>query len=137
LSARYRVTTGADPASVQTSVRAIRFAAPGSGSWSSYLNDALHTELSTAGFYDAGAAENLEATLLEFQVTDGKAELVAHFVVRRDQTIRYDKVLRVNRQWDSQFLGVLAASDGLNYTSAIFQDLIHKLFEDPDFLAAA
>lgn len=135
--ARYRVTTGADPSSAQTSVRTIRFAAPGSGSWSSYLNEALRTELSTAGNYDSSATEAIEATLLDVHVSDGKAELVAHFVVRRDQTIRYDKVLRVSKQWDSQFLAVLAASDGLNQTSAIFQDLLRKLFEDPDFVAAA
>lgn len=135
-AARYRVVTGGDPSSVQTSVRAMRLAAPGNGSWSSYLNEALRTELSTAGIYDARGAETLEATLVEVQVADGKAELVAHFVVKRDHVIRYDKVLRVNRQWDSQFLGVLAASDGLNHTSAIFQDLLRKLFEDPDFLAA-
>jgi hypothetical protein len=33
-------------------------------------------------------------------------------------------------------LGVLAASNGLNQTTAIFQDLLRKLFEDPDFVAA-
>lgn len=135
-AARYRVETGAEPADVQTSVRAIRFSAPGSGSWSSYLNEAIRTELSTSGNYDAGATATLEATLLEVRVTDGKAELAAHFVVRRDQTIRYDKMLRVNTHWDSEFLGVLAASNGLNQTTAIFQDLLRKLFEDPDFVAA-
>ncbi|WP_053064011.1 hypothetical protein [Caballeronia mineralivorans] len=134
--ARYRVTTGADPSDVQTSVRAIRFSAPGSGSWSSYLNEAIRTELSTSGNYDASATATLEATLLEVHVTDGKAELAAHFVVRRDQTVRYDKLLRVNTQWDSEFLGVLAASNGLNHTTAIFQDLLRKLFEDPDFVKA-
>ena len=77
----------------------------------------------------------MEATLVEVRVTDGKAELAAHFVVRRDQTVRYDKMLRVNTHWDSEFLGVLAASNGLNQTTAIFQDLLRKLFDDPDFVA--
>lgn len=133
-TSRFRVTmTGTDPADVQTSVRAVRFSAPGNGSWSSYLNEALRTELSTAGNYDAGANVTLDATLVEVQVADGKAELAAHFVVKRDQTVRYDKLIRVSTQWDSQFMGVLAASDGLNQASAIFQALLHKLFEDPEF----
>jgi hypothetical protein len=136
-TSRLRVTTGTDPADIQTSVRAVRFAAPGDGSWSSYLNEALRTELSTSGNYDAGANAMLEATLVEVQVVDGKAEVAARFVVKRDQTVRYDKLVRVSTQWDSQFIGVLAASDGLNQATAIFQALLHKLFEDPDFVGAA
>jgi hypothetical protein len=136
LGARFRVTTGTDPADIQTQVRAMRVAAPDSGSWSDYLNEAIRTELTTAGHYDANASATLEATLTGIRISDGKAELAGRFVVRRDQSVVYDKELRANTQWDVQFLGVLAASDGLNQTSAIFQGLLRKLFDDPDFVKA-
>lgn len=136
LDARFRVTTGADPAATQTQVRSMRYAAPGNGSWSDYLNEALRTELTTAGHYDANASATLEATLTELRVVDGQAELGGRFVIRRGQTIVYDKALRANTQWDTHFIGVLAASDGLNQASAIFQGLLRQLFDDPDFVAA-
>ncbi|MFP3568505.1 hypothetical protein SB772_30770 [Paraburkholderia sp. SIMBA_030] len=136
-AARYRVTTGEDPADVQTTVRSLRVLAPGSGSWSDYLNHAIRTELSTSGNYDAGSTAILEATLLEVHVSDGKAELAGRFIVRRGQTVCYDKLLRVNTDWDSEFLGALAASNGLNQTTAIFQNLLRKLFDDPDFTKAS
>ncbi|MFP3457856.1 hypothetical protein R0J89_16570, partial [Psychrobacter sp. SIMBA_152] len=91
-AARYRVTTGEDPADVQTTVRSLRVLAPGSGSWSDYLNHAIRTELSTSGNYDAGSTAILEATLLEVHVSDGKAELAGRFIVRRGQTVCYDKL---------------------------------------------
>jgi hypothetical protein len=136
-AAHFKVTTGADPADVQTVVRSLRVAAPGSGSWSDYLNHALRTELSTSGNYDAGSTATLEATLLEVHVSDGKAELASRFVVKRADTVSYDKVVRVNTQWDLEFLGALAASSGLNQTTAIFQALLRKLFDDPDFIKAS
>ncbi|HKR41656.1 MAG TPA: hypothetical protein VJU59_18615, partial [Paraburkholderia sp.] len=47
---------GGDPADVQTSIRAVRIAAPADGSWTAYLDQALRTELETSGNYDAKAA---------------------------------------------------------------------------------
>jgi hypothetical protein len=132
-AARYGVTTGNEPADVRTVVRSLRVSAPGNGSWSDYLNHAIRTELSTSGHYAPGAKAILEATLVEVHVLDGKAELAARFVVKCEETVCYDKLLRVNTDWDSEFLGVLAASNGLNQTTAIFQTLLHKLFTDPGF----
>jgi hypothetical protein len=57
-------------------------------------------------------------------------------VIRDAQGIRYDKVLHVDARWDSDFFGVIAASNGMNQATAIFQALLQKLFEDPDFIKA-
>ncbi|KVU15765.1 hypothetical protein [Burkholderia ubonensis] len=134
--ARFRVTTGPDPAGIQAQVRSMRYAAPGNGSWSDYLNEAIRTELTTAGHYDANALATLDATLTDVRVSDGQAELGGRFVIRRDQSIVYDKAMRANAQWDTHFIGMLAAADGLNQASAIFQSLLRQLFDDPEFAAA-
>lgn len=137
-TARFQVASNeSQPSDVQTIVRTVRIQAPGDGSWSTYLNQALRTELTTSGNYDASAPLQIEGILTEVHIFDGSAELIARFVVRRDQSVRYDKVLHVDERWDTQFLGALAASDGMNQTTAVFQDLLRKLFEDPDFIKAA
>ncbi|SDH29791.1 hypothetical protein SAMN04487926_103383 [Paraburkholderia steynii] len=137
-AARFQVTTaGSDPSDVQTTVRSMRISAPGDGSWTSYLGQALRTELATSGNYDANAAARIEATLSEVRIADGQAQVTGHFVIRQGQSVRYDKVLRADAHWDSAFLGAIAASNGLNQSTAIFQALLRKLFDDPDFAAAS
>jgi hypothetical protein len=66
-----------------------------------------------------------------------RAEVTGRFIVRQGVSVRYDKVLRADARWDSAFLGVIAASSGLNQSTAIFQALLRKLFADPDFACSA
>ncbi|NIF88009.1 hypothetical protein [Burkholderia sp. Cy-637] len=133
---RFRVTTGTDPANIQTQVRSMHIVPPGKGSWSDYLNQAMRTELKTAGHDGADAPATLDASLTRLSVLDGQAELAGRFVIRRDGTVVYDKALQARAQWDTHFIGVLAATDGFDHSSAIFQSLLHALFDDPDFVAA-
>jgi hypothetical protein len=136
-TARLQVATlDGEPQVVQTTIRSMRIAAPGNGSWSAFLDQALRTELTVSGNYDPNAPMTIEATLSEVEIADGQAALTGHFVVRQAQVVRYDKVLHVEKRWDSDFLAVLAASSGLNQTTAIFQELLGKLFADPDFIKA-
>jgi hypothetical protein len=127
---------GSDPSNVSTVIRALRVTAPGNGSWSAYLGQALHAELAASGHYDASAALVLDASLNELKIADGTGAVTGHFVIRDAQGIRYDKVLHVDARWDSDFFGVIAASNGMNQATAIFQALLQKLFEDPDFIKA-
>ena len=138
-TARFQVvaTGGSDPSDVQTTIRSMRISAPGEGSWTAYLDQALRTELETSGNYDVKAPASIEATLSEVHIADGQAEVTGRFVVRQGQSVRYDRVLRADARWDSNFLGVLAASSGLNQSTAIFQALLRKLFEDLDFVRAS
>ena len=136
--ARLQVATvGGEPSNVQTTIRTLRVSAPGNGSWSAFLGQALRTELTASGNYDASAAVVLEASLTEVKIVDGAAALTGHFVVHTAQGVRYDKVLHVDNRWDTDFIGVIAASNGLNHGTEIFQALLQKLFEDPDFIKAA
>ncbi|MBN3761219.1 hypothetical protein [Burkholderia sp. Ac-20365] len=136
--ARFQVApAGSDPADIQTTIRALRIAPPSDGSWTSYLDQALRTELETSGNFDPRAASSIEASLSEVHIADGQAHVTGRFVVRDGQTVRYDKVLRADAHWDSAFLAAIAASSGMNQSTAIFQALLRKLFEDPDFLKSS
>lgn len=129
-------TIGADPSNVTTVVRTLRVAAPGNGSWTAYLGQALHSELAASGHYDANAGLVLDASLSELNITDGAAAITGHFVVSDARGVRYDKALHVDARWDSDFFGVIAASNGMNQATAIFEALLQKLYDDPDFIKA-
>ena len=136
--ARFQVTTsGPEPSDVATTVRTLHVSAPGNGSWSAYLAQALRTELTASNHYDAKAALILDTSLKQVRISDGAAAVTAHFVIRDAQGVRYDKVLHVDTRWDSDFIGVIAGSYGVNQATAIFEALLQKLFADQDFVKAA
>jgi hypothetical protein len=136
--ARFQVTTsGREPSDVATTVRTLHVSAPGDGSWSAYLAQALRTELAASSHYDENAALILDASLTQVHINDGAAAVTAHFVVRDAQGVRYDKVLHVDTRWDSDFIGVIAGSNGMNQATAIFEALLQKLYADADFVKAA
>ncbi|WP_133295709.1 hypothetical protein [Burkholderia reimsis] len=132
--ARYQVARGAEPADIQTQVRSLSVAAPADGSWTSYLKEALRIELASAGLYSANAPAVLTVSLSDVHVLDGHAELAGRFIVSDGRAVVYDKVLRAQTKWDVQFIGGLAAQDGMMQTTAIFQSLLHQLFDDPEFI---
>jgi hypothetical protein len=133
--AMYSVTSEEDhPADVQTKLRNVLITAPQGNSWSSYLKDAIQTELTKSGNYKPDATRSIKAELLEFHVADGHADLAAHFVVECDHVVCYDKVLRAHSRWRTSFLATIAMPSAYNATGAIFQDLLRSFFEDPDFV---
>ncbi|QTO23912.1 hypothetical protein [Burkholderia seminalis] len=133
-AAHYQVVRGAEPADIQTQIRSLSVAAPADGSWATYLKEALRIELTSAGFYSPDASAVVTVSLSDVHVLDGHADLAGRFVVSAGQKIVYDKVLRAQTQWDPQFIGVLAAQDGMIQATAIFQRLLHQLFADPEFV---
>ncbi|BEV14039.1 hypothetical protein HBDW_08270 [Herbaspirillum sp. DW155] len=58
----------------------------------------------------------------------------ARFVVRQGDATVYDKVLSIQRKWESSFVGAVAVRDAITQYGAMFQRLQRKLFDDPDFL---
>ncbi|WP_152601670.1 hypothetical protein [Burkholderia paludis] len=136
-TAHYQVARGAEPTDIQTQVRSLSVAAPADGSWTSYLKEALRIELASAGLYSVDAPAVLTVSLSDVHVLDGHADLAGRFIVSDGREVIYDKVLRAQTKWQVQFIGVLAAQDGMMQTTAIFQSLLHQLFEDPEFIAVS
>ncbi|ALM82119.1 hypothetical protein ASB57_03305 [Bordetella sp. N] len=123
-----------ESAGTHSSVRVVKIAAPGEQSWSEYLVDAVRSELTTAGNFDATADTTIAPALISADIGDGKADASARFIVQRAGEVVYDKRLEAHTSWSVQFIGVLAVQDGLMQASAIFQTLVGKLFNDPDFI---
>lgn len=120
------------------SVRGSAMTAGGDGRYSSYLRDALATELRSAGRFDPSGATVVSGTLLRNELNGGgsrtgNARLGARFVVRRGDTVVYDRNLEAEHRWDSSFIGAIAIPTAMdNYATGV-QKLLQVLFLDPDF----
>ncbi|MFN3668099.1 MAG: hypothetical protein ACK4VY_02225 [Brevundimonas sp.] len=111
------------------------------GAYSTYLQEALETELRNAGRLDAAARLRLSGTLTANQLdatgfSIGQASVGARFVLTRDGQVVYDKVHTVDHQWESSFLGAVAIPAAMQGYAATVQKLTHELFSDPAFQAA-
>lgn len=111
------------------------------GTFSTYLQQALETELRAAGRLDAAAGLRLSGTLTENRLdadnlSVGRASVGARFVLTRDGRVVYDQVHTVDHEWDSSFLGALAIPAAMQGYAAAVQKLTGRLFADPAFIEA-
>jgi len=111
-----------------------------SGSFSQQLKEVVMAELKAAGLYDEKSSSVIEGQLMESQVdaavSVGTARLAARFTVDRNGKRVFDKVLSVDSQWESSFVGAIALPAAINQYTALYKALAAKLFEDKEFRAA-
>lgn len=112
------------------------------GTYAAYLREALITELQTAQGYVIGDHLSLEGQLTANElnagaVKTGTAQVGARFVLKRGDTVVYDKVLIAEHQWESSFIGAIAIPAAMDNYGTTVQKLIGKLLVDPEFVSAA
>ncbi len=130
------------PASLDrgVSIRSNMVRSPVEGSFAQYLRETLRAELQSAGLLDPKSDAVVSGTLLESAVEapvgTGKAMLAARFVVVRGGSVRYDRALRADAQWDSPFMGVSAIPQAAGQYEALYRKLVGRLLDDPEFREA-
>lgn len=138
---KFGLAAGIDPA-VDKSLSGLRGSSlqPASSSFSQQLKEVIIAELKAAGLYDEKSSVQIEGQLMESQVDAaigiGTARLAARFTVDRSGKRVFDKVLSVNSQWESSFIGAVALPEAINRYSSLYKELAAKLFEDKDFRTA-
>jgi len=111
------------------------------GAFSTYLQQALETELRNAGRFDADAGLRLSGVLIENRLdasgfSIGRASVGARFVLTRDGVVIYDKAHNVEHEWESSFMGALAIPAAMQGYAGAMQKLTGQLFADPTFVEA-
>jgi hypothetical protein len=122
------------------SVRAGYQDAPG-GSFARYLGDTLAAQLKSAGRFDPSATLVVSGLVTETHLdslsSTSHGALGAKFTLVRDGKIAFEKTLRVEDSWDSNFLADVAIPDAINHYAGLFPKLVALLLADSDFRAAA
>jgi hypothetical protein len=119
------------------SVRAGTFTPSKGSGWSGYLRETMLAQLQAVGSYDSSSQLGIGAALVENRsgedFADGKAVLAARFTVSRNGRPHYDKVQRIEADWNSSFFGFVAYETALRNYTALYPKLIEKLAADPEF----
>ena len=110
------------------------------GTFSTYLHDALTTELQTAARYDPSSELRISGVLtrneLNTGIKTGSATVGGEFSLTRGNTVCFKKTLVAEHQWESSFIGAVAIPAAIDNYSTTVQKLLGELFSDPDFTAA-
>lgn len=122
------------------SVRGSNSLSPAQGSFALQLRDQLSAELKAAGLDAPGAKVAISATVtdnqLEAGLSKGMGRLAARFQVKRDGQMAFDKELVSSSEWETSFVAAVAVPDAFNRYGALYQNLVGKLIDDPEFRAA-
>lgn len=122
------------------SIRGSNSISPTQGSFALQLRDQLAADLKAAGLGAPGAKVVVSAVVtdnqLEAGLSKGIGRLAARFRVHRDGQQVFDKELVAASEWEPSFMAAVAVPDAFNRYGALYQALVGKLIDDPDFRAA-
>jgi len=121
-------------------VRGSQLTGGSDGTFSTYLHDALVTELQTSGRYDTSSQLLLSGVLTRNELSSGigtgTAAVGAEFSLTRNNEVCFKKTLLAEHKWDSSFIGAVAIPAAFSNYPTTVQKLLGELFADPDFIAA-
>ena len=138
---KFEFATGRQSDLNSVRARANTFSSPVNNSYTDYIANAARVDLESGGRLESTSPRVLSGVLEKNELhADGiltnESSIAVHFRLADAERIRYDKVVAIDDQWESSFLGAIAIPRAIqNYVVSV-QKLIGKLFADPDFVAA-
>jgi hypothetical protein len=129
------------PGATSVSIRADSMTSPVGANFGDYISASLRQELELAKLMDPKSGTEISGTLLKNNIDAGgfstnQGQIEARFVVKRNADVKFDKVKRVEHQWESSFVGAIAIPNARNNYPVMVQKLIASLVSDPDFVNA-
>jgi hypothetical protein len=112
-----------------------------SGSFAKYLEDALVSDLTEMGFYDAAGTTRIDATLLKNDIdisslSVGSGLLEANIKVTRAGAVRLDKNYQATTQFESAFAGAVAIPKGQSEYPNLVRAFLRQVYSDSAFVEA-
>ena len=134
------VTAGM-PGAASLQLRANTMTSPVGKNYGDYIAAALRQELELAKLYNPQSGVEISGTLLKNNIDAGgistnAGQIEARFVVTANGQVRFDKVKRIEKKWDSSFVGAVAIPLAANNYPLMVQSLVAALVTDPDFVKA-
>ncbi len=122
-------------------LRAASMTPPVGKTFGEYIAAALRQELELAKLYNPQAGTEITGTLIRNNIDAGgfntnEGQIEARFVVTANGQVRFDKVKKIERKWESAFAGATAIPLAANNYPLMVQQLLAALVSDPDFVKA-
>lgn len=122
------------------SLRGTKMASPYQNSYAAYVAEAIRQELILAQRLAPNAGVELSGTLLRNDVNadigTGHAYMKMQLIVKRNDKVSYDRVMSVEHQWDSSFMGSVAIPRAIEEYPVLVRKMLALLYADKDFINA-
>jgi hypothetical protein len=113
--------------------------APKSGSFATYLEDALRNDLRGLGIYDASSTTQINVIILKndidisgFNIGNGLMEI--KLTVNKNGLLKLDKKYSAKTEFESSFAGAVAITNGQNEYPKLVKTLLKNIYTDSDFI---
>jgi hypothetical protein len=129
------------PGAKAIGLRGSTMTSPVGGNYGDYIASALRQELELAKLYNPQSGVEVSGTLIKNNIDAGgistsAGQIEARFLVTSNGQVLFDKIKRIERQWESSFAGAVAIPLAINNYPLMVQSLISSLVTDPDFVKA-
>lgn len=109
------------------------------GSFASYIENAMRSDLTEMGVYDENATTKINTTILKNDIdisglSKGSGLLEIQLTVSKDGAIALDKTYSVTTAFDSAFAGMTAIPIGQKEYPNLVRALLTKIYTDPEFI---
>jgi hypothetical protein len=124
----------------QISLRGASLTSP-SGTFASYLENAIRSDLMEMGWYDPTSTTRLDATILKNDIdvsgfSTGHGVMEVYLTISKNGTLTFKKVYVANTRFGSSLLGAVAVPKGQMEYPNLVRALLQKVYGDPAFIEA-
>ena len=112
-----------------------------SGTFSTYLENAIRSDLMEMGLYDATSTTLVDTTILKNYIdisglSTGYGAMDVKIAISKKGVISFEKSYSVNIQFESSFAGAVAIPKGQNEYPNLVRTLLQQVYIDPAFIEA-
>lgn len=109
------------------------------GSFASYLENAMRSDLTEMGIYDANSAIKINTSILKNDIdisgiSKGSGLIEVQLSINKDNITALDKTYTVTTEFKSAFAGVTAIPIGRTEYPKLVRALLTKIYNDPEFI---
>lgn len=114
---------------------------PPSGTFATYLENAIRSDLIEMGFYDPVSTTQVNATILKNDIdisgiSTGYGTMEVKLTINKKGDLAFEKVYLANTQFESSFAGAIAVPRGQSEYPNLVRALLQKVYSDPLFIEA-
>jgi hypothetical protein len=108
------------------------------GSFASYIENAMRSDLTEMGVYDSNSTTSINTTILKNDIdisglSKGSGLLEVQLTISKDGSNVLDKTYSVTTTFDSAFAGMTAIPIGQKEYPNLVRTLLTKIYKDPEF----
>lgn len=112
-----------------------------SGTFASYLENAIRSDLMEMGLYDPKSTTRVDATILKNNIDvsgirTGYGVMEINLTISKKGARAFEKAYLVNIEFESSFAGAVAVPKGQTEYPNLVRALLQKVYVDPEFIEA-